>query len=131
MPKDSGYVDGVDLVDGVGPLLARQDRVAELENEIAQLREALTRRQQYGVVTGMLAVRYRISPDRAWQLLVRLSQHSNLKIQVITRILHDRSFGRLAAEDVALATRLDAELPGQLRSLAAPATDGGVHDNQR
>jgi hypothetical protein len=46
-------------------------RVAELEAEIAQLKEALARRQLIGVATGLLAQRFSISPDRAWSLLVR------------------------------------------------------------
>ena len=47
-------------------------RVAELEAEIAQLKDALARRQQIGVATGLLAQRFGISPDRAWSLIVRL-----------------------------------------------------------
>ena len=115
MLKDRGHVENVDLVDDVEPLLAGQERIAELEAEVAQLREALTHRQRYGVVTGMLAVRYEITPERAWQLLVRLSQHNNLKIQIIARLIHDRSFGRLAPEDEVLAASLDAQLCGRLQ----------------
>jgi hypothetical protein len=131
MLKDIGRVDDVDLLDGVDPLPAWQDRVAKLEEEIAQLREALARRQQYGVVTGALAVRYGISPDRAWRFLVRLSQHSNLKVQVIARILHDRFFGSLAPEDEALAARLDAQLGGQLGTLTSSAGTGTVDGDRR
>lgn len=125
MLKDRGHVDGVDLVDGLRTLLA-EERIAELEAEVAQLREALTRRQQYGVVTGVLAARYQISPDRAWQLVVRLSQHSNLKVQVIARVMHGRFFGRLSPEDQALGIRLDLQLGGQLRPVAVPAGDQGA-----
>ena len=117
MLRDRGHVDDVDLIDGVDPLPAWQDRIADLEEEVAQLREALARRQQYGVVTGVLAARFAISPDRAWQFLVRLSQQSNLKVQIITRVLHDRFFGQVAPEDEAIAARLDAQLCGQLGSL--------------
>ena len=127
MLRDRAHVDDVDLVDGVDPLPAWQDRIAELEDEVAQLRDALAHRQQYGVVTGVLAVRFGISPERAWQLLVRLSQQSNLKVQVIARVLHDRFFGRVAPEDEAIAARLDAQLGprGSLMSVAiAEETDG-------
>ena len=41
-------------------------RVAQLESEIDHLRDALTRRQQIGVATGLLAQRFAVSPDRAW-----------------------------------------------------------------
>ena len=122
MLKDRDRVVDVDLVDGVEPLLARQERIAELEREVAQLREALARRQQYGVVTGVLAARYGISPDRAWQLLVRISQHSNLKISIVARVLHDRFFGQVAPEDEAFAALLRSQLQGQFESLAPAAT---------
>ena len=39
--------------------------------EVAQLRDALARRQQIGVATGLLAQEFAISPDRAWSLMVR------------------------------------------------------------
>lgn len=125
MLKDRDRVVDVDLADGVEPLLARQERIAELEREVAQLREALARRQQYGVVTGVLAARYGISPDRAWQLLVRISQHSNLKISIVARVLHDRFFGRVAPEDEAFAALLRAQLRGEFGALAPVATDTG------
>ena len=124
MLKDIGRVDDVDRVDGVDPSPAWLDRVATLEEEVAQLREALANRHHYGVVTGALAVRYGISPDRAWQVLVRLSQHSNLKVQIIARVLHDRFFGRVAAEDETLAARSDAQMCGQLGTLLSSAVTG-------
>ena len=52
-------------------------RVAQLEAEIAQLKDALARRQQIGVATGLLAQRFAISPEQAWSLLVRLSQNGS------------------------------------------------------
>jgi AmiR/NasT family two-component response regulator len=66
-------VDDLEMLEDVGQVLALQARVGELEDEIAQLREALARRQQYGVVTGMVAVRFGLAPERAWRFLVRLS----------------------------------------------------------
>ena len=131
MLRDRGHVDDVDLVDGVDPLPAWQDRIAALEDEVAQLREALVHRQQYGVVTGVLAVRFGITPDRAWQLLVRLSQQSSLKVQIVARILHDRFFGQVALEDRAIAARLDARMCGQLGPLVSAAGVGKADDDRR
>jgi hypothetical protein len=128
MLKDRGPGD---LAEGVDPLLAWQERIEKLEQEVAQLREALVHRQQYGVVTGVLATRYGIPPERAWQFLVRLSQQSNLKVQIVARVLHDRFFDRLAPEDEAFAARLDAQLCGQLRPLAPAPTNGKVHGSLR
>jgi hypothetical protein len=131
MPKDRGSVDDVDLVDGVEPWLAWHERIAELEAEVAQLREALVQRQLYGVVTGVLSARYGISPERAWQFVVRLSQDSNLKVQVIARVIHDRFFDRLAPEDEALAARLDVRLCGQLGPLTPATVKGKVQGDGR
>src|SRR5215203_7508025 len=69
-------------------------RVAQLEAEIAQLRDALTRRQQIGVATGLLAQRFAVSPDRAWSLLVRLSQNSHVKVRDIAQAVIDAHCGR-------------------------------------
>jgi hypothetical protein len=47
---------------------------ALLEAEIALLKDALARREQIGVATGLLAQRF-ADHQRAWSLLVRLSQN--------------------------------------------------------
>lgn len=102
-----------------------QERILELEREVAQLREALARRQQYGVVTGVLAVRFGLTPEHAWPLLVRLSQHSNLKMRVVARVIHDCYFDRLSPEDKPLAAQLDAQLRGALGSLKSAGIQAG------
>ena len=118
MLMDRGHADDLEVIEDVRQVRALRTRIGELESEVAQLREALVRRQQYGIVTGMVAVRFGMSPERAWRFLVRLSQQSNLKMQVIARVIHDRAFGRLAPEDEALAARLDPHLGDRLdRSL--------------
>ena len=48
--------------------------MAQLEAEIAQLKDALARRQQIGVATGLVAQRFAHHAERAWSLLVRLYQ---------------------------------------------------------
>ena len=130
MLRDRGRVEDVDLVDGVDPLSAWQDRIAALEEEVTQLREALVHRQQYGVVTGVLAVRFGITPERAWQFLVRLSQQSNLRVQVIARVLHDRFFGQVAPEDEVVAARLAAQMCGQLGPLVSAPVVGEADDER-
>ena len=62
-------------VGAVLEMLEGSSRVAQLEAEIAQLKDALARRQQIGIATGLLAQRFGITPERAWSLLVRLSQN--------------------------------------------------------
>ncbi len=117
MLQDTVQADGVQrAIDGFDGSPYRE-RIAELEREVAQLREALASRQQYGVVTGLLAARFGLTPEHAWPLLVRLSQHSNLKMKVVARVIHDRYFDRLSPEDKPLAAQLDAQLRGALGSL--------------
>jgi hypothetical protein len=120
MLMDGGQVDDLENIADLGQVLALRVRVGELENEVAHLREALVRRQRYGVVTGMVAVRFQITPERAWRFLVRLSQQTNLKMQVVARVIHDRAFDRLAPDDEPFAARLDAQLDGQLGRLLPP-----------
>ena len=40
--------------------------MAQLEAEIAQLKDACARRQQIGVATGLVAQRFAHHPERAW-----------------------------------------------------------------
>ena len=131
MLKDRGRVDGGDLVDGLDPFLVQQERITELQTEVAQLREALVLRQLYGVVTGVLAVRYEISPERAWQFLVRLSQQTNLKVQIVARVIHGRCFDRLAPEDEAFAAQLDAHMCGQLEAMRPATATRRIHGDPR
>jgi AmiR/NasT family two-component response regulator len=48
-------------------------RVAQLDAEIAQLKDALARRQQIGVATGLPVQRFGDHPEWAWSRLVRVS----------------------------------------------------------
>ena len=130
MLRDRGRVEDADLIDGMDPLPAWRDRITALEQEVAQLREALVHRQRYGVVTGVLAVRFGITPERAWQFLVRLSQQSNLRVQVIARVLQDRFFGQVAPEDEDIAARLAALMCGQLGPLVSAPVAGEVDDRR-
>jgi hypothetical protein len=90
-------------------------RVAELETEVAQLRDALARRQQIGVATGLLAQRFGISPDRAWSLMVRLSQNGHVKVREIARAVVDAHCGRLEPAAVEILSSLEKHLPDGVR----------------
>jgi hypothetical protein len=90
-------------------------RVAELEAEIAQLRDALARRQQIGVATGLLAQRFGISPDRAWSLMVRLSQNGHVKVREIAQAVVDAHCGRLEPAEVEILSSLEKHLPDGVR----------------
>ena len=98
----------------VGLISASADtnsRVAELEAEIAQLKDALARRQQIGVATGLLAQRFGISPDRAWSLIVRLSQNGHVKVRQIAQAVIDAHCGRLDPTEVEILSSIEKLLP--------------------
>jgi ANTAR domain len=99
-------------------------RVAELEAEIAQLRDALTRRQQIGVATGLLAQRFAISPERAWSLLVRLSQNGHVKVREIAQAVIDAHCGQLDPAKAEILSSIEKYLPDGVRLVQ---TDGGGH----
>jgi hypothetical protein len=90
-------------------------RVAELEAEIAQLRDALARRQQIGVATGLLAQRFGITPDRAWSLIVRLSQNGHVKVREIAQVVVDAHCGRLESAEAEILSSLEKHLPDGIR----------------
>jgi hypothetical protein len=98
-------------------------RVAELEAEIAQLKEALARRQLIGVATGLLAQRFSISPDRAWSLLVRLSQNGHVKVRDIAEALIKAHCGLSGPPENKIIRAIESYLPDGVR-LIGPEGDG-------
>jgi hypothetical protein len=105
-------------------------RVAELEAEIAHLKEALARRQQIGVATGLLAQRFGISPDRAWSLLVRLSQNGHVKVRDIAQVLINAHCGSVGPAEAKIISAIESYLPDGVR-LIAPNEDGHQAASQR
>ena len=105
-------------------------RLAQLEAEVAQLKEALQRRQQIGVATGLLAQRFAISPDRAWSLLVRLSQNSHVKVRDIAQVMINAQSGHIGPSEAEVLRTLQSYLPEDLRLIGSggdgqrPAGDG-------
>jgi ANTAR domain-containing protein len=98
-------------------------RVAELEAEIVQLKEALARRQLIGVATGLLAQRFNISPDRAWSLLVRLSQNGHVKVRDIAQALINAHCGLHGPLENKIINAIESYLPDGVR-LLGPEGDG-------
>ena len=111
----------------VGLVAERPDlscRVAELEAEVAQLRDALARRQQIGVATGLIAQRFAISPERAWSLLVRLSQNGHVKVRVIAQAVIDAHCGRHDPAVAEILSSIEKYLPDGVRLVQ---TEGDGH----
>jgi hypothetical protein len=98
--------------------LETSSRMAELEAEIAQLKEALARRQQIGVATGLIAQRFGISPDRAWSLLVRLSQNAHVKVREIAQTLINAHCGSVGPAEAKIISAIELYLPDGVRLIA-------------
>jgi ANTAR domain len=114
-------------VGSVLEILDASSRVEQLEAEIAQLKDALARRQQIGVATGLLAQRFAISPERAWSLLVRLSQNGHVKVRDIAQALINAHCGQVGPAEAAILNAMESHLPDGVRLIGA--LDGGQRRN--
>jgi hypothetical protein len=112
-------------VSSILDVLEASDRVAELEIEVAQLKEALERRRQIGVATGLLAQRFAISPDRAWSLLVRLSQNGHVKVRDIAEALINAHCGMVGPAEAKIMSVIELHLPDGVRLI--PDSGDGHH----
>ena len=106
-------------------ILEASSRVAQLEAEIAQLKDALARRQQIGVATGLLAQRFAISPERAWALLVRLSQNGHVKVRYIAQAMINAHCGQVGPAEAATLSAIESHLPDGVRLV--DASGGSPH----
>ncbi len=102
---------------------AEAARLATLEQEIATLREALATRQEIGAVTGYLAHRYGCTFEQAWSLLVRVSQHTNIKVREIARVLTEAIEGRCPPDKAPLLAQVSAQLPNSRGLFATSVAD--------
>jgi hypothetical protein len=113
----------------VGSVFESQEadsRVAQLEAEVSQLKQALARRQQIGVATGLVAQRFNMTPERAWSLLVRLSQNTHLKVRDIAQALINAHCGQVGPADCEIIGAIESHLPDGVR-LNGARLDGQRH----
>ena len=94
--------DVVALSDG----LDAQRRIAELEREVAQLRDGLATREQIGIATGLVGERLGLTPENAFAVLRAASQNRNIKLRKVAKIVVEAHCGRLAETDRGLADEL-------------------------
>ncbi|MDN3250413.1 ANTAR domain-containing protein [Streptomyces mutabilis] len=69
---------------------------AELERlrtEVTQLRQALASRPVIDQARGMIMAIGRCTPEQAWDVLVVVSQHNNVKLHTVARQLVDTTAG--------------------------------------
>jgi GAF domain-containing protein len=79
-----------DEAEHVALLFASHAAVAMIgAQEQEQMRRAMHSRERIGQATGVLIERFRLTPDQAFQLLVRASQHSNRKlVDIADELVH-------------------------------------------
>jgi hypothetical protein len=102
--------------------LEASSRVAQLEAEIAQLKDALARRQQIGVATGLVAQRFAHHAERAWSLLVRVSQNGHVKVRNIAQAMINAHCGRLSPAEVEILSVIEMHNPDGARLIGAEWT---------
>jgi hypothetical protein len=70
--------------------LETSSRGAQLESDIAQLKEALGQRQQIGLTTDLPAQRLAITPERGWMVAVDANEENSGVAESKLRIVEDQ-----------------------------------------
>ncbi|MEU6591753.1 ANTAR domain-containing protein [Streptomyces sp. NPDC046881] len=63
------------------------DRVAALQAEVHQLKEAMVSHAVVDQAIGMIVALGRVTPDQGWQVLKDVSQHTNIKLRNIAELI--------------------------------------------
>jgi GAF domain-containing protein len=98
-PKSKGALNLYSLETGafedfasLGALFAHHSATAiEYAREIQNLEEALKTRKTIGQAIGIVMERYKLSEQRAFAVLTRLSQHGNVKLRQVAQEIVDKA----------------------------------------
>ncbi|MEU2715479.1 ANTAR domain-containing protein [Streptomyces sp. NPDC007205] len=71
-----------------------RERLAQLECENAQLREAMESRPVIDMARGVLMAGFGCPPDDAFEILAMVSQHSNIKLRLLAKTVTAAATGR-------------------------------------
>jgi hypothetical protein len=114
------------VFDGTGSaVVAASNPRSPLEEQVADLRRALETQRTIGSLVGLLAGRWHCTVDQAWAAVVRVSQHTNVKVRDIARIYTAAHDGQDQDEhDEMILARLLVELPAPLKARTPPGTVG-------
>ncbi|HWO62685.1 MAG TPA: ANTAR domain-containing protein [Umezawaea sp.] len=110
MVGDDGQVDPLSV------------RIAGLEAEVAGLRKALQTRTVIGQATGLIAAVQGLTPQQGFQLLVRMSQHHNVKLHSIAVKLVDLA-GELGPRQAVRSVHLPVEPHERAEEAQWPGVD--------
>ncbi|MFJ5973306.1 ANTAR domain-containing protein [Streptomyces sp. NPDC093060] len=112
------------------------DRIAELQAEVDQLKEAVASHAVIDQAIGMMVALGRVTPDQGWEVLKDVSQHTNIKLRNIAELI--LIWGRRgdippairAALDDALDRHGPVQIPGTADAIPAGTEEspGSVED---
>ncbi|MEU6474234.1 ANTAR domain-containing protein [Streptomyces massasporeus] len=63
------------------------DRIFALQEEVQQLKEAVSSHAVVDQAIGMVVALGRISPDQGWAVLKEVSQHTNIKLRNVAELI--------------------------------------------
>ncbi|GHA17590.1 ANTAR domain-containing protein [Streptomyces echinoruber] len=63
------------------------NRIFQLQQEISQLKEAVTSHAVVDQAIGMVVALGRVSPDEGWLILKDVSQHLNIKLRNVAEMI--------------------------------------------
>ncbi|MFI5687987.1 ANTAR domain-containing protein [Streptomyces sp. NPDC051636] len=66
---------------------AEPDRVFALQEEVHQLKEAVTSHAVVDQAIGMIVALGRVTPDQGWLVLKEVSQHTNIKLRNVAELI--------------------------------------------
>ncbi|MFG2811525.1 ANTAR domain-containing protein [Streptomyces massasporeus] len=96
------------------PVDGREDAVARLERENAQLRQAVDSHAKVDQAIGVLVAVHRLEPAAGFEVLREVSQHTNVRLRSVAGMVIDWALGELLPPSVgreleaALRRRIDA-----------------------
>ncbi|GHK05330.1 ANTAR domain-containing protein [Streptomyces sp. NPDC003753] len=88
---------------------SQAERIFQLEEEICQLKEAVTSHATVDQAIGMLVALGHVTPGQGWEVLREVSQHANIKLRNVAELI--LIWGR------------DGDLPDDLRALLEDTLD--------
>ncbi|MES5820015.1 ANTAR domain-containing protein [Streptomyces sp. RG80] len=63
------------------------DRIFELQEEVEQLKEAVSAHAVVDQAIGMMVALGRVTPDEGWAVLKDVSQHTNIKLRSVADLI--------------------------------------------
>ncbi|MFE6286391.1 ANTAR domain-containing protein [Streptomyces sp. NPDC057877] len=63
------------------------DRIFELQEQVDQLKEAVTSHAVVDQAIGMVVALGRVTPDQGWAVLREVSQHTNIKLRNVAELI--------------------------------------------